>query len=62
MYSCEAINEYTTGGKTSKPLIIIEKMLDVKSKLQVTAQLFVFFFNFGAVLNYFLHSRLYIAP
>uniref|UniRef100_A0A7I4XXF5 Ig-like domain-containing protein n=1 Tax=Haemonchus contortus TaxID=6289 RepID=A0A7I4XXF5_HAECO len=33
LYSCEAINEYTTGGKTSKPLIIIEKMLDVKSEL-----------------------------
>ncbi|KAK5970197.1 Immunoglobulin domain protein [Trichostrongylus colubriformis] len=33
LYTCEAINEYTASGKTSKPLIIIEKMLDVKSEL-----------------------------
>ncbi|WKX88084.1 hypothetical protein Q1695_008030 [Nippostrongylus brasiliensis] len=33
LYTCEAINEYTAAGKTSKPLIIIERMLDVKSEL-----------------------------
>uniref|UniRef100_A0A1I7X211 Ig-like domain-containing protein n=1 Tax=Heterorhabditis bacteriophora TaxID=37862 RepID=A0A1I7X211_HETBA len=30
-YSCEAVNEYTANGKTNKPLIIIDKMLDVKN-------------------------------
>lgn len=33
LYACEAVNEYTAGGKTSKPLIVIERMLDVKSEL-----------------------------
>lgn len=32
LYACEAVNEYTAGGKTSKPLIVIERMLDVKSR------------------------------
>ncbi|KAK6725557.1 hypothetical protein RB195_004087 [Necator americanus] len=33
LYTCEAVNEYTAGGKTSKPLIVIDRMLDVKSEL-----------------------------
>ncbi|ETN78516.1 immunoglobulin domain protein [Necator americanus] len=31
LYTCEAVNEYTAAGKTSKPLIVIDRMLDVKS-------------------------------
>ncbi|PIO70356.1 hypothetical protein TELCIR_07793 [Teladorsagia circumcincta] len=33
LYTCEAINEYTASGKTSRPLIVMEKTLDVKSEL-----------------------------
>ncbi|KAJ1361448.1 hypothetical protein KIN20_020695 [Parelaphostrongylus tenuis] len=33
VYTCEAVNEYTAGGKTSKPLIIIERILAVKNEL-----------------------------
>ncbi|KJH46378.1 hypothetical protein DICVIV_07546 [Dictyocaulus viviparus] len=33
LYTCEAVNEYTAAGKTSKPLIVIERMLRVKSEL-----------------------------
>ncbi|EFO90606.1 CRE-ZIG-1 protein [Caenorhabditis remanei] len=33
-YSCEALNEYTVNGKTSKMLLVIDKMVDVRSEFQ----------------------------
>ncbi|RCN44227.1 immunoglobulin domain protein, partial [Ancylostoma caninum] len=38
LYTCEAINEYTAAGKTSKPLIVIERILDVKSMFNISAE------------------------
>ncbi|CAJ0595666.1 unnamed protein product, partial [Cylicocyclus nassatus] len=43
LYVCEAINEYTAGGKTSKPLVVIERILDVKSELAWIYPLIVIF-------------------
>lgn len=31
-YSCEAVNEYTVNGKTSKMLLVVDKMVDVRSE------------------------------
>ncbi|EGT54295.1 CBN-ZIG-1 protein [Caenorhabditis brenneri] len=33
-YSCEAVNEYTLNGKTSKMLLVVDKMVNVKSEFQ----------------------------
>ncbi|CAB05773.2 Zwei Ig domain protein zig-1 [Caenorhabditis elegans] len=33
-YSCEAVNEYTVNGKTSKMLLVVDKMVDVRSEFQ----------------------------
>uniref|UniRef100_A0A1I7U4R8 Ig-like domain-containing protein n=1 Tax=Caenorhabditis tropicalis TaxID=1561998 RepID=A0A1I7U4R8_9PELO len=34
IYSCEAVNEYTFNGKTSKMLLVVDKMVSVKSEFQ----------------------------
>lgn len=34
IYSCEAVNEYTLNGKTSKMLLVVDKMVAVKSEYQ----------------------------
>ncbi|CAI2315280.1 unnamed protein product [Caenorhabditis sp. 36 PRJEB53466] len=34
IYSCEAVNEYTLNGKTSKMLLVVDKMVDVRSEFQ----------------------------
>uniref|UniRef100_A0A8R1DPY5 Ig-like domain-containing protein n=1 Tax=Caenorhabditis japonica TaxID=281687 RepID=A0A8R1DPY5_CAEJA len=33
-YSCEAVNEYSLHGKTSKMLLVVDKMVDVRSEFQ----------------------------
>ncbi|PIC50453.1 hypothetical protein B9Z55_001340 [Caenorhabditis nigoni] len=33
-YSCEAVNEYTFNGKTSKMLLVVDKMVTVRSEYQ----------------------------